>query len=81
MEQFKIHPNKLKNLRPGTALVFSPGKEECLALTASVYKVFGAQAACLPCVPAPKEEGLDLESAERDFAGVERLDENGLVKA
>ena len=39
MEQFKVHPNRLKNLMPGMALIFSPGKEACLARTARAYGV------------------------------------------
>src|SRR4029077_581478 len=34
VEQFMVHPNQLKNLTPGTALIFAPGKEACLARTA-----------------------------------------------
>ena len=62
VEHFKIHPNKLKNLEPGTALVFSPGKEDCLVRTARAYPQLGGRPAAPLFRPfAPEAPGLHLE--------------------
>lgn len=66
VEQFKVHPNQLKTLEAGTALVLS-GKENCLIRTARVHKTMGALA--VPALPKPATEecGLDLRSAAQDY--------------
>lgn len=63
VEQFKIHPNRLKNLPNGAALVFSPGREDCLARTARLYPLLSDALPTLPSVQIEPVEGLDLESA------------------
>ncbi|MFA6093842.1 MAG: TraM recognition domain-containing protein [Elusimicrobiota bacterium] len=65
VDHFKIHPNKLKNLAPGTALVFAPGQQDCLVRTARVYPLIKEAPPRLPDVEAPVHEGLDLASALR----------------
>ena len=68
VERFKVHPNQLKSLEPGTALVLSPGRAECLVRTARVREV--ARALAVPVLqprPATEEEGLDLRAAVPDY--------------
>lgn len=81
VEEFKIHPNKLKNLSPGTAFIFSPGLEECLAYTASVFWVLTGPTPPVPVVAAAQDEGLDLEAAVGGSESVEPVDQKRLVKA
>lgn len=66
VEQFKVHPNQLKSLESGTALVLS-GRENCLVRTARVHRTFGGRP--VPSLPAPpiEERGLDLRSAAQDY--------------
>ena len=78
VENFMIHPNRLKNLPPGTALILVPGKEACLARTARAYGV--ADSCSLPPLAEVKEghaAGLDLESAERDPGGAQKFSAQG----
>lgn len=65
VDRFKVHPNKLKDLRPGTALVFSPGHEDCLARTARVYRLGAGAPPALPEAPALARPGLALHEAVR----------------
>lgn len=69
-EQYKIHPNRLKSLPPGAALVLSPGRAECLVRTARVREVIRPLAVPhLPVVEGVQEKGLDLRSAVPDYEG------------
>ncbi len=65
VEHFKVHPNTLKNLRPGSALVFAPGHEDSLVRTARVFKLVDGKAPRLSPVVAEAEPGLDLASHVR----------------
>ncbi|MDE1976439.1 MAG: TraM recognition domain-containing protein, partial [Elusimicrobia bacterium] len=65
VERFKIHPNKLKDLSSGTAFVFTPGGQPCLARTARVYPILGGRSADLPFVEGLARPGLDLASAAK----------------
>ncbi|MDD5657403.1 MAG: TraM recognition domain-containing protein, partial [Elusimicrobia bacterium] len=65
VEHFKVHPNKLKSLPEGTALIFAPGRQDCLVRTARVYKVVSGKDAWLGPVPGADREGLNLESVLR----------------
>lgn len=66
VEHFKIHPNKLKNLASETALVFAPGRYDCLVRTARVYKILNGMSAELsPVISTQQREGLNLESVIR----------------
>jgi type IV secretory pathway TraG/TraD family ATPase VirD4 len=65
VEHFKIHPNKLKNLPPGAALVFSPGREDCLVRTARAYPLLKEKARDMVRPYAPARPGLHLEAAVR----------------
>jgi hypothetical protein len=65
VEHFKVHPNKLKSLPAGVALVFAPGRQDCLVRTARVFRCVNAKEAWLSPVPGDGKEGLDLESALR----------------
>lgn len=63
VEQFKVHPNRLKSLPPGVALVVAPGTEECLVRTARVRELIKDKP--LPALTAPAvaaEAGLDLRA-------------------
>lgn len=64
VEHFKVHPNRLKNLVPFTAMVFSPGKEACLVQSARVFDALDHAAPLPELFPAETrfEEGLDLEA-------------------
>lgn len=78
VEQFKVHPNRLKDLPPGAALIFSPGKEACLARTARAYGVLESVALPeLAPVEARFEEGLDLESAVPEEGRPGEMDQQG----
>ncbi len=62
VDHFKIHPNRLKNLETGTAMVFSPGRQDCLARTARVYELTKNEPLpSLSLVETRLDEGLDLE--------------------
>jgi len=65
VDHFKVHPNKLKSLPAGTALVYSPGCQDCLVRTARVFQLAGGKDAWLSPVPGSDKEGLHLESAVR----------------
>jgi len=78
VEHFRIHPNTLKNLASGSALIFSPGSQDCLARTAAVASVLKDIA--LPPLRTPLaelEEGLDLESAVPADPNVARAHSSG----
>jgi len=66
VEQFKVHPNQLKTLEAGTALVLS-GKENCLIRTARVHRSMGEKPVPMMPTPAAEERGLDLRSAAQDY--------------
>jgi len=75
VEEFKVHPNLLKSLAPGTALIYSPGRHECLARTASVGRLLNALA--LPELFPPTREpaqGLDLAA---EVQGAQRFNLDG----
>ena len=65
MEQFKIHPNRIKSLPPGVALVVAPGRETCLIRTARVHGLI--KDVPLPELAVVGEEPLDLRSAVKNF--------------
>lgn len=72
VERFKVHPNQLKSLEPGTALVLSPGRAECLVRTARVREV--ARSLAVPPlrpVALQEEKGLDLRAAVPDYGPAE----------
>ncbi|MDE2491363.1 MAG: TraM recognition domain-containing protein, partial [Elusimicrobia bacterium] len=77
VEEFKVHPNLLKNLQPGTALIYSAGRLECLARTAGVARLLEDRP--VPDLPEPetsRREGLDLAkemNAESHFDADGRL--------
>jgi hypothetical protein len=63
VEKFKVHPNLLKSLESGTALVLSPGRAECLVRTARVREIVNKlPIPALPLLPIAAETGLDLRS-------------------
>jgi len=62
VEEFKVHPNLLKSLEPGTALVLAPGRGSGLVRTARVRGILDKIA--VPALPIPPaEKGLDLRMA------------------
>lgn len=69
VEHFKVHPNTLKNLRPGTALVFSPGREDSLVRTARVFELTKDLSPRLAEVAAIEEPGLNLAAAIKSHSG------------
>ncbi|MBI4062066.1 MAG: TraM recognition domain-containing protein [Elusimicrobia bacterium] len=72
VERFKIHPNQLKSLESGTALVLSPGRAECLVRTARVREITRALAVpALRPAAVEEEKGLDLRSAAPDYGPAE----------
>lgn len=78
VEEFKVHPNLLKNLKPGTALIYSAGRLECLARTASVARLL--ESIETPDLEAPKvreAKGLELES---ELKGPGRFDNDGRLR-
>ncbi|MFA5141332.1 MAG: TraM recognition domain-containing protein [Elusimicrobiota bacterium] len=78
VEEFKVHPNLLKALKPGTALIYSGGRIECLAKTAGVARLLEVEET--PKVEEPlvrKSKGLELE-AEVKPSG--RFDKDGRLK-
>ncbi|MBI4349327.1 MAG: TraM recognition domain-containing protein [Elusimicrobia bacterium] len=78
VEQFRIHPNRLKNLKPGTALIFAPGKEAALVRTARVYALPSTGPVPeLAAVETRFEEGLDLEAAVPDPGGAGQYELEG----
>jgi len=75
VEEFKIHPNLLKSLSPGTALVLTQGEHECLAKTAGVARLL--EPVELPELVTPSPEpakGLDLSA---EVQGAQRFDVDG----
>ncbi len=78
VEQFKIHPNRLKNLAPGTALIFAPGSEDCLARTAGVAGLLSSEPVAPVKTPATDpDQGLDLESAVPRDARLASMHDSG----
>ena len=68
VERFKIHPNLLKWMEPGTALVMAPGRAEGLVRTARVREIVNKLAIpTMPLVSLKAELGLDLRSAVPDY--------------
>ncbi len=62
VDEYKVHPNLLKKLIPGTALIHAPGgKVECLARTAGVARLLESVALpeIVPPTPEPAQ-GLNL---------------------
>ncbi len=80
VEHFKVHPNTLKNLKPGAALVFAPGHEDSLVRTARVFKLVNGKVPELAAVTAAPEAGLDLASAVKPAQKRAAVNEAG-VKA
>ena len=77
VEHFKVHPNTLKNLKPGTALVFAPGHEDSLVRTARAFTLLKGATPELGAVTEAPERGLDLASPVKP--GQEKaVDEAGL---
>jgi type IV secretory pathway TraG/TraD family ATPase VirD4 len=61
VDEYKVHPNLLKKLIPGTALIHAPGKVECVARTAGVARLL--ETVALPEIVPPTFEpaqGLNL---------------------
>ena len=78
VEEFKVHPNQLKNLKPGTALIYSAGRLECLAKTASVARLLEPiETPMLEAFPIEKGKGLELES---ELKGSGRFDNDGRLR-
>jgi len=68
VERFKVHPNILKSMPPGAALVLAPGRAECVVRTARVREIvakLGVPELRSPATAADK--GLDLRSAVPDY--------------
>ncbi len=65
VERFRVHPNKIKGLPPGVALVSIPGRETCLVRTARVHPLISRSAP--PDIPAVGEEPLDLRTSIKHF--------------
>jgi hypothetical protein len=64
VERFKLHPNAIKSMEPGTALIMAPGRAEGLIRTARVWAI--ANRLSVPTLQTPQavaEIGLDLRSA------------------
>jgi hypothetical protein len=79
VEEFKVHPNLLKNLKPGTALIYSAGRLECLARTAGVARLL--EPVELPSLEMPRAaqaQGLCLES---EMKGAAQFDMDGRLVA
>jgi len=69
VEEYKVHPNLLKNLKPGTALIYSAARLECLAKTASVARLL--EPVELPSLEMPRAaqgQGLCLEGETKGAA-------------
>jgi len=78
VEVFKIHPNLLKNLRQGTALVFVPGSEECLIRTARVFPLLDTvEVPPLRPVEVEPEEGLNLAEVGAKMRAAKPVGEEG----
>lgn len=79
VEEYKVHPNLLKNLTPGTALIYSAGRLECLAKTAGVARLLErVRTPDLETPQATEGGGLDLEAA---LASSEQYDKEGRIIA
>jgi type IV secretory pathway TraG/TraD family ATPase VirD4 len=80
VDKFKIHPNRLKNLPPGTALVFSPDHQDALTRTARVHELTAGIKLPELNYPEPQpEEGLDLAAAVPDPGNARQLDDEGMA--
>lgn len=79
VDHFKIHPNKLKNLAPGSALIFAPGQHDCLVKTARVYKTLGGDAAGeLVKVAGEARPGLNLAAVQKPPQKKKAYDSRGV---
>lgn len=68
VERFKVHPNLIKSLEAGTALVMAPGRAECLVRTARVREIVNKLAVPKLLAPFPAaEKGLDLRTAVPEY--------------
>jgi hypothetical protein len=79
VEEYKVHPNLLKNLKPGTALIYSAGRLECVARTAGVARLL--EPVELPNLEMPRAaqaHGLCLES---EMKGAAQFDMDGKLVA
>lgn len=80
VEHFKVHPNTLKNLKPGAALVFAPGHEDSLVRTARVFNLVKGRKPGIQAVTAAAEAGLELGDAINPVEKTAPVDDLG-VKA
>ena len=80
-ELLKVHPNTLKNLKPGAALVFAPGHEDSLVRTARVFKLINGKIPELEAVAAVAEPGLDLAAAVKPAQKKSAFDDDGVLVA
>lgn len=78
VDHFKVHPNSLKNLKPGCALVFAPGQEDSLVRTARVHTLVADRSTDLAEVPTSPETGLDLASAAKPVQKTAAVDDRGI---
>jgi hypothetical protein len=78
VESFKVHPNTLKNLKPGSALIFAPGHEDCLVRTARTFKLLNGKSPEIQAVTAVVEAGLDLGSVIKPEQKKADLDNEGI---
>lgn len=78
VDHFKVHPNTLKNLRPGAALVFAPGHEDSLVRTARVFTLVNGKVPELEGVTVAAEPGLDLGSVVKTAQKKAAVDEAGV---
>jgi len=78
VERFKIHPNVIKSLPPGAAIVMAPGRAECVVRTARVHQILNKlHVPKLPTPTMPAEKGLDLRAAVPDYDEAPDLGEVG----
>ncbi|MDE2292465.1 MAG: type IV secretory system conjugative DNA transfer family protein, partial [Elusimicrobia bacterium] len=78
VDHYKVHPNVLKQLRQGSAMVFAPGHEECLIRTARVFELLKGQVPALEPVRVEPEEGLDLAAALKTSRPALPVNDSGL---
>ena len=79
VESFKVHPNTLKNLKPGSALVFAPGNEDCLVRTARTFKLLNGNIPDIEAVTTATEAGLNLGSVIKPEQKKAALDKAGII--
>jgi type IV secretory pathway TraG/TraD family ATPase VirD4 len=78
VDHFKVHPNTLKNLKPGAALVFAPGHEDSLVRTARVFKLVNGKVPELSAVEAKAEPGLDLGAVVKPWQKKAAVNKTGV---